>query len=102
MGQAENGDTVYTKRARYFDSENAFNIIHSPVPGHSFLIERDRAFDADTVTELIPLDQKNKQEKKDEDKDKEDYDKDKEESDKEEKEYIGDKIVYEDKSEKLE
>ena len=57
IGQAENGDTVYTQRARYFDSENAFNIIFSPVPGHSFLLERDRAFDADTGTELIPLDQ---------------------------------------------
>ena len=57
IGQAENSDTVYTQRARYFDSENAFNIILSPVPGHSFLLERDRAFDADTGTELIPLDQ---------------------------------------------
>ena len=50
-------DTSYTQRARYFDSENAFNITHAPVPGHSFVTERDRAFDPDTGTKLILLDQ---------------------------------------------
>ena len=50
-------DTVYTRRARYFDSENAVNITYPPVPGHSFVAERDRAFDPATGTALIPLDQ---------------------------------------------
>ena len=50
-------DTIYTQRARYFDSENAFNIVHSPVPGHSFVAERDRAFSQNTGTRFIPLDQ---------------------------------------------
>ena len=48
---------MYTRRARYFDSENAFNITYPPIPGHSFVLERDRAFDPATGTALIPLDQ---------------------------------------------
>ena len=41
-------DTPYTRRARYFDSGNAFNIKHPPVPCHQFLKERDRALDPAT------------------------------------------------------
>jgi len=48
---------MYSRRARYFDSENAFNITYPPVPGHSFVAERDRAFEFATGTALIPLDQ---------------------------------------------
>ena len=56
-GKVMDSDTIYTQRARYFDSENAFNIVHSPVPGHSFVAERDRAFSQNTGTRFIPLDQ---------------------------------------------
>lgn len=49
-------DTAYTRRARYFDSANAFNLKRPPVPCHQFLDERDRALDPATGTGLIPLD----------------------------------------------
>ena len=49
-------DTTYTRRARYFDSGNAFNIKYPPVPCHQFLEERDRALEPATGTALIPLD----------------------------------------------
>jgi hypothetical protein len=35
-------DSPYTRRARYFDSANAFAIKYPPVPCHQFLAERDR------------------------------------------------------------
>ena len=49
-------DTPYTRRARYFDSSNAFALKYPPVPCHQFLKERDRAFDPATGTAVIPLD----------------------------------------------
>jgi hypothetical protein len=49
-------DSPYARRARYFDSANAFNIKYPPVPCHQFLEERDRALDRATGTALIPLD----------------------------------------------
>jgi len=49
-------DDPYARRARYFDSSNAFNIKYPPVPCHQFLAERDRALDPATGTALIPLD----------------------------------------------
>jgi gentisate 1,2-dioxygenase len=49
-------DTVFTERARYFDSGNAFALKYSPVPCHQFLAERDRALDPATGTAIIPLD----------------------------------------------
>ncbi len=49
-------DTVYTRRARFFDPSNAFNINYPAVPAHSFVTERDRALDPATGTVLIPLD----------------------------------------------
>lgn len=48
--------TVFTERARYFDSGNAFALNYQPVPCHQFLVERDRAFDPATGTAIIPLD----------------------------------------------
>ena len=33
-------DTPYTRRARYFDSGNAFALKYPPVPCHQFLAER--------------------------------------------------------------
>jgi gentisate 1,2-dioxygenase len=48
--------TAYARRARYFDSSNAFNIKYPAVPCHQFLKERDRALDPATGTALIPLD----------------------------------------------
>lgn len=50
-------DTAYTRRARYFDSGNAFNIVYSDVPGASFVAERDAALDPATGTGLIHCDQ---------------------------------------------
>ena len=44
--------TPYTRRARYFDSENAFNIVYSDVPAASFVAERDAALDPATGTRL--------------------------------------------------
>ena len=49
-------DTVFTERARYFDSSNAFALKYPPVPCHQFLAERDRALDPATGTAIIPLD----------------------------------------------
>jgi len=50
-------ETVYTRRARYFDSENAFNIVYPDVPPASFIAERDAALDPATGTALIRCDQ---------------------------------------------
>jgi gentisate 1,2-dioxygenase len=49
--------SVYSQRARYFDSETAFNMSFSAIPGDSFVSERDRAFDPETGTKLLFLDQ---------------------------------------------
>jgi gentisate 1,2-dioxygenase len=49
-------DTPYTRRARYFDSANAFALKYPPVPCHQFLAERDRALDPATGTAAILLD----------------------------------------------
>jgi gentisate 1,2-dioxygenase len=49
-------DTPYTRRARYFDSANAFALKYPAVPCHQFLAERDRALDPATGTAEIPLD----------------------------------------------
>jgi gentisate 1,2-dioxygenase len=49
--------TPYTRRARYFDSGNAFNIVYPDVPAASFVAERDAALDPATGTRLIRCDQ---------------------------------------------
>ena len=54
--RARRADTPYTRRARYFDSSNAFALKYPPVPCHQFLAERDRALDPATGTAIIPLD----------------------------------------------
>ena len=54
--RARRADTPYTRRARYFDSSNAFALKYPPVPCHQFLAERDRAFNPATGTAVIPLD----------------------------------------------
>jgi gentisate 1,2-dioxygenase len=53
---ARRAETPYTRRARYFDSGNAFALKYPPVPCHQFLAERDRALDPATGTAVIPLD----------------------------------------------
>jgi gentisate 1,2-dioxygenase len=53
---AANATTPYARRARYFDSGNAFALKYPPVPCHQFLAERERAFDPARPTQLIPLD----------------------------------------------
>ena len=55
--QATQAQTPYTRRARYFDSGNAFNIVYPDVPAASFVAERDAALDPATGTGLIPCDQ---------------------------------------------
>jgi len=54
--QADDPDTPYQARARYFNSGNAFNIEYPPVPHHQFLAERDAAFDPATGTATIAMD----------------------------------------------
>ena len=54
--RACHADTPYARRARYFDSSNAFALKYPPVPCHQFVAERDRAFDPTTGTAVIPLD----------------------------------------------
>jgi gentisate 1,2-dioxygenase len=49
--------TRYTRRARYFDSGNAFNIVYPDVRAASFVDERDAALDPATGTALIRCDQ---------------------------------------------
>jgi gentisate 1,2-dioxygenase len=49
--------TRYTRRARYFDSGNAFNIVYPDVPAASFVAERDAALDPATGTALLLCDQ---------------------------------------------
>jgi gentisate 1,2-dioxygenase len=50
--------TPYTQRARYFDSDNAFNIEYPPVPAAVFVAECKAAFDTATGTKLIVCDQR--------------------------------------------
>lgn len=52
----DGAETVYTRRARFFDPSNAFAIEYPAVPAHSFVAERDKALDPATGTALIPLD----------------------------------------------
>jgi len=54
---ANSAQTPYTRRARYFDSGNAFNIVYPDVPAASFVLERDAALDPKTGTRLILCDQ---------------------------------------------
>ncbi len=56
-GTRDAGPTPYTRRARYFDSSNAFNIVYPDVPPASFVAERNAALDAATGTALIHCDQ---------------------------------------------
>jgi len=56
-GREAPGQTPYTRRARYFDSGNAFNIVYPDVPAASFVAERDAALDPATGTALIRCDQ---------------------------------------------
>jgi gentisate 1,2-dioxygenase len=55
--QEASAPTPYTRRARYFDSGNAFNIVYPDVPAASFVAERDAALDPATGTALISCDQ---------------------------------------------
>lgn len=48
--------SVYERRAEYYDPENAFDFRLPSIPRRQFLAERDRAFDRDTGTAVIPLD----------------------------------------------
>ncbi len=57
MTAMTNTQTPYTRRARYFDSGNAFNIVYSEVPPASFAAERDAALERATGTRFIPCDQ---------------------------------------------
>ena len=54
---AHGGQEPYTRRARYFDSGNAFNLEYAEVPAATFAAERDRALDPATGTALILCDQ---------------------------------------------
>lgn len=56
-GLAVPAATPYTRRARYFNSGNAFNIVYPEVPAASFVEERDAALDPATGTRLITCDQ---------------------------------------------
>lgn len=54
---ATQSDThTWRKRARYFNSGNAFALQHPPVPSVQFTAERDKAFDPATPTGLITMD----------------------------------------------
>jgi len=48
--------TAFTRRARYYSSDNNFDFAWPPVPVRQFLAERDRAFDPAAPTGVIPLD----------------------------------------------
>jgi quercetin dioxygenase-like cupin family protein len=49
-------ETEYTKRAKYYDSIDGFNITRAAVPPHVFRAERERAMAPGASTELVPLD----------------------------------------------
>ncbi len=48
---------VYARRARYFDSGNAFNLEYAEVPATAFAAERDHALDLSAGTAWIACDQ---------------------------------------------
>ena len=48
--------SVWSARARYFNSGNAFALRYPPVPSVQFTTERDRAFDPASPTGLIDMD----------------------------------------------
>jgi len=48
--------TVYTQRARYYSSAEAFDIKRPDIAAHVFRAEHDRAFAPDAPSGLIPLD----------------------------------------------
>ncbi len=50
------GTHPWTRRARYFNSGNAFALVLSPVPSVTFLSERDRAFRPDAPSGLVAMD----------------------------------------------
>ncbi len=49
-------ETQYTKRAKYYDSIDGFNITRAAVPPHVFRTEREHATAPGAATTLIPLD----------------------------------------------
>jgi len=49
-------ETPYARRARYHTARNPFTFALPAVPMRQFLAERDRAFDPQTPTGLVPLD----------------------------------------------
>ncbi len=49
--------TPFTRRARYFDSGNAFNIAYADVPAATFSAERDAALDPASGTGIFACDQ---------------------------------------------
>ena len=57
VGHVSAGATLYSRRARYFDSGNAFNLVYPDVPAASFVAERDAALDSATGSTLIRCDQ---------------------------------------------
>lgn len=52
----DTGDHAWERRARFFNSGNAFALQLSPVPSVSFIAERDRAFDPAAPSGLIDMD----------------------------------------------
>ncbi|HEY5638321.1 MAG TPA: cupin domain-containing protein [Burkholderiales bacterium] len=50
------GTHAWNRRARYFNSGNAFALVLAPVPSTTFIAERDRAFDPAAPTGLIDMD----------------------------------------------
>lgn len=50
------GTHAWNRRARYFNSVNAFALVLAPVPSTTFIAERDRASDPAAPTGLIDMD----------------------------------------------
>ena len=48
--------TSWQERARYYNPQEAFSVVLSPLPSVAFTQERDRAFDNSTPTGLIDMD----------------------------------------------
>ena len=57
VGREQAAVHPWTRRARYFNSREAFALELPPVPGRTFLAERDRAFDPHAPTGLVAMDQ---------------------------------------------
>jgi len=51
------GESTYSQRARYFDAGEFFKADLSPIPAAGFVTERDKAFNPETGTKLILVDQ---------------------------------------------